>query len=134
VKKNLIGMILALAVVVTGLLACGGDKARSGATVGAPATALTGSITIKNLTGKNLNEMLISPASEENNWNKEDHFKGKVLKNGQSVEIKKSIFTKDENYDLTFTSVDGDDYYIWEVDVKHVNSIEVTKDDLDKDN
>jgi hypothetical protein len=130
VKKNLIGMILALAVVMTGLIACGGDKAQAGS----PATATSDTITIKNMTGKNLNEMLISPASEENNWNKEDHFKGKVLKNGQSIEIKKSIFAKAENYDLTFTSVDDDDYFVWEVDVKHVNSIEVTKDDLDKKN
>jgi hypothetical protein len=88
-------------------------------------------LVIVNDTGEDLNEMLISPSSEESDWERNNLFEGVVVKNGESVEIPLSVFTQDGAYDLTFTSVKGNDYYIWDVDVRGAGTITVTKDDLD---
>jgi hypothetical protein len=90
-----------------------------------------GSLVIVNQTGEDLNEMLISRSSEESEWEDANLFEGRILENKKSAELPLSFFEQSGNYDLTFTSVDGNDYYIWEVDVRNAGTIIVTRDDLD---
>lgn len=90
-----------------------------------------GNLVIKNTTGKDLNEMFISAASEEEDWEEANLLEGKVLKNGKSITISKSVFTENDLYDFTFTSTGDDIYYIWEVNIAKTATLTVTRDHLD---
>ncbi len=108
------------------LVACGGDNASAAP---APAPAKPGMLVVTNNTGEDLDEMDISASSEAEEWEEINLFNGKVLKNGESIEIPVSAFTKNEKYDLAFSGEDHS-YFKLDVDVKNGGSVTVENGDL----
>ena len=88
-------------------------------------------ITVTNLTGQAISDMIISAESNDSDWEEADLFGGKTLKNGESIEINKTEFTKSENYDLSFAGEDGTDYFIWSVNPEWTDSLTVEPDDTE---
>ncbi|RPJ07200.1 MAG: hypothetical protein EHM28_07985 [Spirochaetaceae bacterium] len=124
-------IVIAISVLALAAFVACGNKAQGG---GAAAAADAGKdlITLKNATGEDIYEMMISPVSMEDSWEKANILEGNILKNGASTTIPRGVFTKNEKYDLTWTSVGKElDYFQWEVDVKNIGTITVTKEDLD---
>ena len=123
-KKNLISIVAIIAVALVAFVGCT-KKADAPA-----AQADKSKITVTNNTGSVLDEMLISPASNEDDWEDTNYLEGKTLKDGESFQIERAVFAKDENYDLTFTGTDDKNFFKMDVDVKNVAALSVTKDDL----
>ncbi len=121
------GIIAIIAIALVAFVGCA--KKTDGA---AKAPVDNTKITIVNNTGSELNEMLISPVSNDSEWEETNYLEGKTVKDGESFQVEKTIFAKAENYDLTFTSTDETpkDYFKMDVDVKNITSLTVTKDDF----
>lgn len=124
-KKSLRSIVAIIAVACAALVGC----AKKADAPAAQAQTDKSMITITNNTGAELNELVISAASNENDWEETNHLDGKTVKDGESFQIARSIFTAAESYDLAFSSTDDKSYFKLGVDVKTVDALSVTKDD-----
>ncbi|MDR3200664.1 MAG: hypothetical protein LBT68_04335 [Spirochaetales bacterium] len=93
----------------------------------APAVKLK--ITLKNLTGYEIEEIYVSPADSED-WG-DDYLVNTTLDDGESFTV---ILLRSEAaaYDIQFVDIDGDSYTKFDVPVKSGVVIEITMDDLDE--
>jgi hypothetical protein len=92
------------------------------------AQKLKGEIAFKNETGETITEVVMSHGNakefDDNNLLKEP------LAPGATFSLDKGVFTKAGAYDFDFYAEDSDaSYDLWDVDVKAVNAVSVTKND-----
>lgn len=83
--------------------------------------------TIANHTGMSLGSMYVSPESDSKSWGP-DLFRGKVLPNGNEVEIVFSKGNQECDYAVAFKDSEGNEYEIHNVDLCTVRELKLTKD------
>ncbi len=83
--------------------------------------------TITNHTGMSLGSMYVAPESDSKSWGS-DLFRGKVLPNGNAVEIVFSKGNQECDYAIAFKDSEGSEYEIHHVDLCTVRELKLSKD------